>query len=74
MAVKRKKCRAEVRKILSVYAGREMLGVIEEGKTCLARDVDGNRVGTFTNRKAALDAFFSRKQPTSDAGTLIVEG
>jgi hypothetical protein len=33
-----------------------------------------NRIGTFPSRKAALDAFFSRKQPTSDAGTLIVEG
>jgi hypothetical protein len=66
--------RVEVRKILSVYDGQVCLGVIEEGRTCLARDAEGNRVGTFANRKAALDAFFARKQPAAEAGTLVVQG
>jgi hypothetical protein len=66
--------RAEVRKTLSVYDGQTCLGVIEEGRTCLARDSEGNRVGTFANRKAALDAFFARKQPAAEAGTLMLEG
>jgi hypothetical protein len=73
MAVKRK-CRAEVRKVLSVYNGACMIGTIEEGKTCVARTVDGEHIGTFANRKVALDAFFARKQPPVEAGTLTVEG
>jgi hypothetical protein len=72
MAVKRK-CRAEVRKLLSVSDGQTCLGVIEEGRTCIARDVDGERIGTFANRKVALDAFFARKQPAVEAGTLMVQ-
>jgi hypothetical protein len=69
----RKKPRATVRRMLSVYDGTVFLGVIEEGKNCICRDADGQRFGTFANRKAAQDAFFARKAP-AEAGTLMVEG
>jgi hypothetical protein len=71
---KKRNFRAEVRKLLSVYDGQVCLGVIEEGRTCIARDVDGTKIGTFTNRKVALDAFFARKQPAIEEGTLTIEG
>jgi hypothetical protein len=72
MTASRKKPRAAVHRMLSVYDGQLFLGVIEEGRTCIARDADGERFGTFQNRKAALDAFFTRKQP--EAGTLMITG
>jgi hypothetical protein len=70
---KKRHCRAEVRKILSVYSDQTMLGTIEEGRNCIARDLDGKKIGTFENRRAAQQAFFARKQPAIE-GTLTVEG
>jgi hypothetical protein len=69
----RKNPRATVRRMLSVYNGQVFLGVIEEGMNCVCRDADGNKIGTFANRKAAQDAFFTRKAP-AETGTLMVEG
>jgi hypothetical protein len=43
-------------------------------KTRIARTVDGEKIGTFENRKAAVRAFFQRKREGADAGTLTVEG
>jgi hypothetical protein len=51
-----------------------MLGTIEEGSNCIARDLDGKKIGTFENRRAAQNAFFTRKQPPVEAGTLVVQG
>jgi hypothetical protein len=53
------KCLAEkpqLRRLMTVYAGRECIGSIEEGKTCLARNAAGDLLGTFENRKAAMRA------------------
>jgi hypothetical protein len=66
--------RAEVRKILSVYSGQTMLGTIEEGRNCIARDLDGKKIGMFENRRAAQAAFFARKESAIEAGTLMLEG
>lgn len=66
----RRKRQAEVRKVLTVYDGQTLLGSIEEGRTCIAHTAEGELVGEFENRKAAVQAFFARKRD----GTLIVAG
>jgi hypothetical protein len=60
----------KVRHLLTVYDGQRMLGRIEEGRTCIAHTAEGELVGEFENRKAAVRAFFARKA----AGTLTVQG
>jgi hypothetical protein len=66
----RRKPRAEVRHVLTVYDGQTLLGSIEEGRTCIAHTAAGELVGEFENRKAAVRAFFARKA----AGTLTIQG
>jgi hypothetical protein len=60
----------QTRHLLTVYDGQRMLGSIEEGRTCIAHTAEGELVGEFENRKAAVRAFFARKA----AGTLTVTG
>jgi hypothetical protein len=46
----------QIRRLLTVCDGQEMLGSIEEGRTCIARNAAGDVIGTFENRKAAMKA------------------
>jgi hypothetical protein len=53
--------RTEVHTGLSLYAGRELLGVLEEHDAeCAAYDPAGHLIGVFPSRGAAVDAISTR--------------
>ena len=45
-----------LRAMLTVYLAGELIGTIEEGRGCVARDADGVILGVYGNRRVALAA------------------
>jgi len=51
-----KNTRPILRHLLTVYIAGELVGSIEEGRGCVARDADGVILGVYGNRRVALAA------------------
>lgn len=52
-----------IRQLLTVYRGPDLVGSIEEGRSCLVRDADGAVLGLYGSRRDALRAIERAVRP-----------
>jgi hypothetical protein len=52
-----------IRQLLTVYRGPNLVGSIEEGRSCLVRDADGAVLGLYGTRRDALRAIERTARP-----------